>query len=87
MPVKWQQCTRVVDEAYIKELTAPVLVATVYYLLNCHIDGVDRYTKYIESKKDKKFLVLLADTIVNPRTVMVHLSDAPFAYLRKRMLA
>jgi len=34
----------------------------------------------VEGEKDEKFLVLLSNTIVHPRTMVVHLFDAPLAY-------
>jgi len=34
----------------------------------------------VEGEKDEKFLVLLSNTIVHPRTMVVHLFDAPLAH-------
>ena len=63
-------------------LTAPLGVRAVYYLLYCHVHGMEGYDKDIKGKEYKKLLVLLAHTVVHPGAVMVHLTDTAPANLK-----
>ena len=40
-------------------------------------EGVQRNESYVHYKQDEVFLVLLADTVVDPGTMVVHLPNAP----------
>lgn len=35
---------------------------------------------YVQSEEDEELLVVLANAVVDPRAVMVHLADAPLAH-------
>ena len=50
-------------------------------LSDCHVHGVYGDSEYVEGEKDEELLVLLAHTVVDPGTVVVHLPYTPPTHL------
>ena len=55
----------------------PLAVDAADEVVDAEKEAVVRYQTDVQGEKDEKLLVLFSDAVVDPRTVVVHFSDAP----------
>lgn len=57
----------------------PVFFKAVQEVESHHDEGVQGNESYVHCKQDEVLLVVLADTVIDPGTVVVHFPNAPLA--------